>query len=304
VVRIGVVSMVKNESDIIELFLKINLRSADRIFLIDHCSQDGTLEIAKEMQKLYPQIAIFSFKEREFRQSDVVTSMVRDISSQNIVDYIALLDADEFLCGNTNVNIREIISNNIDKHESGFIPWETFCPISLDYFSSESPLFSCFKKRSKEPQQFFKVVLGNEFAKDCVVAEGNHSAFSAMFSLPRKFLDLKIQHAPVRSPEQIVRKALMGSYSLTLKYGRQRQESHWDIISQVVRANNYDVTLEQLSNIALNYAVEENGSAEVDFFSCGIGLIEDKINFKNLARPNLIRDFDLLAIDLIDSVVK
>ena len=87
-VRIGVVSMVKNESDIIELFLKINLRSADRIFLIDHCSQDGTLEIAKEMQKLYPQIAIFSFKEREFRQSDVVTSMVRDISSQNIVDYI------------------------------------------------------------------------------------------------------------------------------------------------------------------------------------------------------------------------
>lgn len=43
--KIAAVSMVRNECDIIELFLKINLRHLDFILVIDHNSDDGTTEI-------------------------------------------------------------------------------------------------------------------------------------------------------------------------------------------------------------------------------------------------------------------
>ncbi len=50
-IKLGLVSMVKNESDIIELFLRINIRSFNQILLVDHRSNDGTAEIIQEVQK-------------------------------------------------------------------------------------------------------------------------------------------------------------------------------------------------------------------------------------------------------------
>jgi glycosyltransferase involved in cell wall biosynthesis len=189
--KIGIVTMVKNESDVIELFLKINLRSVDKIFLIDHCSQDGTLDIAKEIQKMHSQIELFSYDNKEFNQSQVVTAAVRSIASQNILDYIIPLDADEFICQSYPIDFREILQSNVGNNEAALIPWETYCPISIDYFNSDSPLYSCFRRRSYEPNQFYKVILGSEYAKECVVTEGNHSAFSDKYQQPNKILDIK-----------------------------------------------------------------------------------------------------------------
>lgn len=302
--KIGIVSMVKNESDIIELFLKINLRSADRIYLIDHCSDDGTLEIAKEMQRAYPQIELFSYPNKEFNQSQVITSAVRSIASKNILDFIIPLDGDEFLCDNNSVNFKEMVSDSLPDNQAGIIPWETYCPISLDYFSSRSPLYSCFKRRSKEPNQFYKVVLGNEYAKECVVTEGNHSVLSSKYSSEIKVLDFKLKHVPVRSSQQIVRKALMGSYSLALKHGRQLGEGyHWDEIAGIARGNNYKINLEDLTKIAVNYASKSGEDVCIDYDSHGVGLVDDELIFSELAKPSLIRDFDLLTLNLISRII-
>ncbi|MEY3994494.1 MAG: hypothetical protein RLZZ113_1599 [Pseudomonadota bacterium] len=247
--------MVKNEADVIELFLKINLKSVDKIFLIDHCSEDGTLEIAKEIQRTYPQIDIFSDENKEFNQSKVITSCARRIASQNIFDYLIPLDADEFICESNQMDLRELLAINVSDNEAVLIPWETYCPITLDYSYSDSPLYSCFRRRTAEPKQYYKVILGNEYAKSCVIAEGNHTAFSEKHPPPNKILNIKLKHVPVRSSEQLVRKALMGSYALALKPGRQNSEGyHWDEIASIARSNGYEFSLEQLSGIALHYA--------------------------------------------------
>lgn len=301
--RVGIVTMVKNESDIIELFLKINLRSVDKIFLIDHCSQDGTLEIAKEVQKIYPQIELYSYGQKEFNQSRVVTAAVRRIAARDILDYIIPLDADEFICEDSPADFRGLLSSSVGDREAVLIPWETYCPTSLDYFDSDSPLYSCFRRRSKEPEQFYKVILGNQYAKECVVTVGNHSAFSEKYQRPSRILDIKLKHAPVRSSEQIVRKALMGSYSLALKHGRKNGEgNHWDQIAAMARGNGYKIGLEQLTDMALHYAAPKEAEVEMDHHSFGIGAKEDKILFSSLARPSLIRDYDSLVIDLLEKI--
>jgi glycosyltransferase involved in cell wall biosynthesis len=301
--KIGIVSMVKNESDIIELFLKINLRSVDKIFLIDHCSQDGTLEIAKEVKKVCPQIELFRYADKEYNQSKVITYAVRDIASKNILDYIVPLDADEFISEKNPMDFREILSSNVGPTEAALMPWETYCPTSLNYFNSESPLFGCFKKRSIEPRQYYKVILSNEFAKDCIVETGNHSAFSKKYQRPKKILNITLKHLPVRSPEQILRKALMGSYSLSLKNGRKKGESyHWDEIANMARNSDYKIKLDQLIKIALHYAAYKDAEVQIDQNSFGIGMKEDKILFSHLAKPSLVRDYDSLVMELIEII--
>lgn len=299
--KIGIVTMAKNEADIIELFLKINIRSVDKIFLIDHCSQDGTLEIAKEIQKICPKIELFSYENKEFNQSVVITTAIRNIASQGVVDYLIPLDADEFICANNQINLRGVLSQSVADGEAALIPWETYCPISLDYFNSEAPLYNCFKRRSNEPRQYYKVIMGNEYAKDAVVTEGNHSAISEKYQPPNKVLSIKLKHVPVRSSEQLVRKSLMGSYGLALKPGRKNGEGyHWDEIASIVRSNKYSLSLKQLSDIALHYAAPKEAHVEIDHNSFGIGMKEDKIEFSNLAKPSLTRDYDYLVLDLIE----
>jgi len=276
------------------------LRSVDKIFLIDHCSQDGTLEIAKEIKKICPQIELFFYENKEFNQSVVITTAVRNLASQNIVDYIIPLDADEFICENDPIDLRELLSLSVADGEAALIPWETYCPISLSYFNSEAPLYNCFKRRANEPIQFYKVIMGNEYAKDAVVSEGNHSAISEKFRHPNKILNIKLKHVPVRSSQQIVKKALMGSYGLALKPGRKSGEGyHWDEIASIVRGNEYMISLEQLSDIALHYAAPKEAKVEIDHNSLGIGMKEDKIIFSSLAKPSLTRDYDTLVLDLI-----
>jgi hypothetical protein len=145
--------------------------------------------------------------------------------------------------------------------------------------------------------------LGNEYAKECIVTEGNHSALSARFNSPQKILEFKVNHVPVRSPRQILRKALMGSYALALKQGRQRGEGyHWDEIAKIARDNDYDIGLKHLMEIALYYAAPRDIDIDIDFKSPGIGKIGDNITFSHLAKPSLIRDYDLLTLSLIDTI--
>ena len=47
--KIAAISIVKNEADIIELFVKINSRICDHMYIVDGSSDDGTFEMLKEL---------------------------------------------------------------------------------------------------------------------------------------------------------------------------------------------------------------------------------------------------------------
>jgi len=95
--KIAAISMVKDECDIIELFVKINSRTFDQIFVVDHASRDGTLDILLAMKQMGYPVSISRYDHPDFQQALVLSYLARQIANTNEFSYIVPLDADEFL---------------------------------------------------------------------------------------------------------------------------------------------------------------------------------------------------------------
>lgn len=303
--KVAIASMIKNECDIIELFLRINIREVDSIFLIDHNSTDATPIIVDLLIKEYPTISYTLHDNPSFLQAAVMTNAVRQIADLNLFDYIIPLDADEFIASkNQNQSIRNILKNHIDKDQIGLIPWATYCPINDHYFKSKAPLYEDFRKRKKEFNQFYKVAIGNEFAKNCFIAEGNHFATNQKYTSPTSILPIYIQHTPIRSAEQIIRKTVLGSHTMALKHTRSNNEGlHWDLMAKKIRQQNYILSFEELQEMSFAYATNEGDNYErsIDEDFLRIGTPNDEIKYKSYATPNIIQSLDLFIKKLIQT---
>jgi glycosyltransferase involved in cell wall biosynthesis len=294
--KIAAVSMVRNECDIIELFITINLRQLDHIFIIDHNSDDSTPEIVRRMAEGDDRITMLSNSSPEFRQSDLITRQVREIARSGNFDYIIPLDADEFLAvDDGESSLLTILQQHLPLSGVGAMPWRTYCPTSDDYFEQDTPLFSIFRMRKSEPEQYYKIVLGREFAKNCIVYEGNHAAKSKGRHSKPVALPLTLQHVPVRSSSQIIRKAILGSHSLSIKQGRTVGEGfHWDEIANYIRSKSFSISSEDLRFIGATYAASMDQYTEIDLMNDGpnIGISTDNIAIKDLSKIDLIVSFD------------
>ena len=301
--KIAAVSMVKNESDIIELFIKINSRVFDAFFILDHCSTDGTAKIIEALQSKGFQINYTKLSDGAYNQAEITTSAVRHVANLNLFDYIIPIDADEFFCQKTDLAISELISSSLTLEEVGHVPWITYCPQSSNYFNSEAPLYENFRMRRIEPIQYYKVILGNNFAKECSISMGNHNATNEKYKFSSsKLLSLPVNHIPVRSKEQIIRKAILGSYAFSLKKNRNPGEGyHWDLMATKIRERNYHLDDADLLEIALNYATQDGTALANDLIEdCPrIGNEGDSIEFKELSDINLLKSFDMEIADLI-----
>ena len=93
--KIAVVSMVKNEEDIIESFIRHCSTFADEIFVCDHKSTDKTAEILNLLRAEGIPLVIFYFDSDEKAQADVTNQLI-DRALESGADIILPLDADEF----------------------------------------------------------------------------------------------------------------------------------------------------------------------------------------------------------------
>lgn len=300
--KIAAVSMVKNESDIIELFIKINIRFFDAIYILDHCSTDSTAEIVRLMKKKGFNIFYTLLSDKIYNQAIITTNAVRQISRLGIYDFIMPIDADEFIPDNKIELIKKFLAEKKSDLEIGYFPWKTYCPINNNYFGTQAPLYNNFKPRKSEPNQFYKIIISNKIATNCEISMGNHDLineskcnYSKKYIMPSHLI-----HIPVRSEEQIISKAILGSHSFKLKKDRKHGEGfHWDDIAQKIRNSNYSVSSNLLTNISINYAIPEKNctydiaaSNMIESHSTGIGNNSDTIDFLDLAKINIIKNFD------------
>jgi hypothetical protein len=182
--------------------------------------------------------------------------------------------------------------------------WLTFCPVEGMYFDYANPLATCFRARSHELGSFRKVIVGGKFAERCKVSNGNHYVSHPEFRTKPVQLDYELQHVPVRSSEQIVRKVLLGNYAFSLTSGRKKKEAyHWRDMLSDIRKNDYSLSNQALLDLALTYG--DNGS------DCQLpNVIPDRlmdicdgctIEYTNLARINLVKSIDAFTMSLVDS---
>ncbi len=122
--RIVGLARVKNEEDVIEEFVRYNLRFVDALFVVDNASFDGTGEILRALAGEGLALHILHDETVGYRQSESMTHFARDIFAQTDADFLVVLDADEFLKVDTRDRL-EAILGALPPGAHGRVPCET-----------------------------------------------------------------------------------------------------------------------------------------------------------------------------------
>ena len=290
--------MIKDEADIIELFIRINSRVIDHFFIVDNGSTDNTVKILEKMIQEGYRITLYNDPNPNYDQAEMTTKALRSATSSTQYDWAFILDADEF------VNIKK---EELEK-ELGNIPptssqvaslkWSTWIPKGDVYYKYSNPLYSCFNRKKEETENYEKVIVPYYLAKGVLIDMGNHNAYLSMKDsyalydarkLHAKQLTCGVlDHVPVRSSAQIATKIIIGSIKLSLKKDRGIHEGyHWDHANKLIKENGYKVDDLLLRYLALVYLAKP-GKEILDNYdkSDKLGLETDKVKYKSLYKFN------------------
>lgn len=206
------VSMVRNESDIIEAFVRHNLRFIDRLFILNHASSDSTGDILARLQQEHLPVQVFDDSEPGFRQGDRTSELSRFVCTHFQPDFIFLLDADEFLAAPSRRDLEQQLLA-LPPNTHGLIPWRTWVPTRADDSRERNPLKRIRYRRNEEGDLFCKTVLASNYWQADIsqrVGNGNHSVNSQRDATHQPLGDgVFLGHFPVRSRSQLIAKVLV-----------------------------------------------------------------------------------------------
>jgi hypothetical protein len=296
--KIAAVSMIKNECDIIELFIRINARAVDHFYILDNGSSDATLPILHRLIDEGFPITLSSDDTVDYPQDQMTTSLINYVANTGKFDWIFPVDADEFIQSDRK-SLHSALTD-VPPDYCGFLNWVTFVPTSTRYFDCENPLWSEFRQRCSEFRQRGKVIIPLALAKNGRVGMGNHKYKSNGQTANTQILNIALAHVPARSPDQLLSKVLIGSHKFSIKQNRRRGEGfHWDGIAVTIRSNNYALDYPTLKNVALSYGLDA-GDPTTDQLvdESRIGCEDDCIRYSELAQINPQQRFDAFIGDL------
>lgn len=283
-------SMVKDESDIVEVFVRHALRLFDEMVLVDNGSTDGTREILSQLQRDGSALTVIDDPRADRAQSDVMTRLLHETRNSRDCDYMAFLDADEFVGVKSRTRLEASLDRLPEDH-FGLVPWRTHVLRPDDAEGPENPILRMRWRRRKEEPPYDKVIVPAHarWIANAVVANGNHAMHDrvgrALPSAPLE--DLVIRHFPVRSAAQVRTKVINGwlayrARELTGEHVRKDQGSHWaSIFDRIVQQGLTDI---DVFRVSANYAQQRNllePTGDQD-------LVEDPIEFvvdATIAKP-------------------
>jgi len=208
------ITMVKNEQDIIEPFVRHNICFLDQLIVLDNGSVDETRHILISLAHEFPNLAVLDDKRFGYTQSERMTSLLHQCQASFAADYVIPLDADEFLDSADRFSLQEVLGR-IPSGGYGLVPWCTFVltPDSVDAATNDSPRKMVWRRRRELPS-YNKAILRLDGVEptDILIEQGNHQARSTSGrQLPAVPLSgLRLLHYPVRSLDQVVAKSVVG----------------------------------------------------------------------------------------------
>ncbi len=204
--RCVAISCVKNESDIVEAFVRHALAHLDRLIVLDHGSSDGTREILQALVREGLPLEIVDDPSPGNHQWERMNRLMRDYAlARHQADWIVPLDADEFLVGPPHVRF----ASDFDPESLPALAWKSYVPDPTDDPRLDNPVMRIRHRLLKEGTTTLKVVVHAALAKrpEVVLVQGNHGILiegdvqKATLS-PRWHL----AHFPGRTPEQFALK--------------------------------------------------------------------------------------------------
>lgn len=256
-------SMVKNEEDVIEAFVRHNLQLLDALFVADNGSTDETRDILVKLEQEGLPVVVFDDPIAPYAQSEKMTRFLRGISAAVFPDFIVPLDADEFIRCESRERFLEQLER-IPAGGVGHLPWVTYVVTPADLGrESNDPLRLMTHRRREERPRWDKVIvrLDRRYAPSLVLTQGNHDALrSNGAALPSVALEgVSLAHFPVRSAGQLATKAIVGWMACLARDRNARQSNvclQWRESFDLVLAQG-EIPRSELPERSLLYAQEQ-----------------------------------------------
>jgi hypothetical protein len=237
--RIIATCMASNEGDIIEAFVRHNLGLLDALVVLDHASVDSTPQILAQLVQEGLPLTVLRDSGRAFNQGQRQTYLAVRFLAELDADFCFVLDADEFVKAPSRAALEAALAG-LPEGAYGLVALQNYFgarPGAMD----ANPARRLTRRMRNERAVSRKAVLRRTFATEegAQVSLGNHAAVRVRNGAVEPFhhallRGVALAHFPVRSPEQIARKALIGwlSHRLTvperyLGAHADQAASHW-----------------------------------------------------------------------------
>lgn len=223
--KIAVITMVKNEEDVIESFARHACKIADVLLVANHMSTDKTRSILESLQSEGLPIKIHDLHENTYDHAKVLTEFLYRAIDEESADLVIPLDADEFLIKpDGNADDARKYFQQLDPEKSYQMKW-VFYELEEPEKDQDKFILSRPCRRESANGGIKKCCVGAVAAKkhQLKILKGGHiTTYSNDTDFPQTYIGEEIfnAHFPKRSAGQILSKGMGGWLTSLLKFGK------------------------------------------------------------------------------------
>jgi len=201
--KLVAVSIVKNEADIIEAFVRHTHAWVDFHLVFDHDSTDGTREILAALIREGLPLALFTDDVLANLQHVRSNALARLAFANHGADWVLPLDADEILCAPSRAALEQALAAD-PADQPVTLPMRNYVPTLADDSHEGNPVLRLRHRRPVESTTV-KLVIPRGLGTNPGVSagKGNHALYRGAEALPSRMLtDTWLAHFSLRSPHQ------------------------------------------------------------------------------------------------------
>lgn len=259
--KLAVIALVRNEIDIIGVFLQHLDALFDHVLLMDHGSIDGTDLVMEQTCAGRPGWTMWRLDPVGYHQAAFGAFALQHMMRHTDADIALFLDADEFIDAPDRGTLETALAKLTDPDLVGTLRWRNVVPARLDT-RAIGPEEAIWRAPDRSP--LGKVVLTRDFCTrhghEVHLAVGNHGVFYLPDRVVPGIQAGEILHLPIRSHAQLKTKVLAGVFSIMSHANRApTQGGHWyDILWRIADGTLRD---EDIIGIAARYGAPDGQSA-------------------------------------------
>lgn len=262
--KLFLISVVKNEEDIIESFVRYHAAIFDGLVIMDNRSTDDTVNILKQLAAEGLPLYLSADDEASHVQDIKMNRLLSVTLERFDPDIVVPLDADEFLVPSVPGSSVRQVMESIDLTKVGLVSWVTHI-----FTEQDDPT------RLFVPARINRIVLGEKALQKVIlpagltreralrITMGNHSVTANAEPEKKVYgmnVELKLAHYPWRSMEHAKSKALVGWTNTLAKPERFIDEGyHWQLMYDKVRQN-AALSYGELIREVLKYTTGDEGA--------------------------------------------
>ncbi|MFG1226936.1 glycosyltransferase family 2 protein [Xanthobacter autotrophicus DSM 597] len=210
--RLAGVSVVRDEADIIEAWVRHNLFFLDHLYIVDDGSTDQTTRILDILVSEGLPVSVTSEKSlAAYHQGERTTALIAYAMAASSWDFVFPLDGDEFIVAEDRAALETDLAA-IGGYRLGGLNPRHYLMTEQDDLEEPCPLTRLRHVAVHEPY-IFKVIVPGALAceRGFAIVDGNHRATKWDVTLPATLLpNVQLAHFPARSEAQLVSKGIAG----------------------------------------------------------------------------------------------